>query len=297
MKTFKSLQLEGNHFLSASRPFKRRLACIAATALLAAASATECMAAEVFAGAAPKGRLVLFSSDDPGDVAVVKVKGLQHGEEILGLDMRPATGQLYALGSSSRIYTIDYVAGTATAVGPGPFTPALNGTRFGFDFNPTVDRIRIVSDTGQNLRAHPDTGAIAAVDGDLNYATNDPAAGVMPAVVAAAYINNDTNPATGTVLFDIDTALDTLVMQNPPNSGTLVTVGALGLDVAYAGGFDVAASDGTAYAAIAVRKDHQGRPRRAGLYTIDLTTGQATFVGRIGGPTPLTSLATLGSLE
>ena len=255
------------------------------------------MAAEVFAGAAPKGRLVLFSSDDPGDVAVVKVKGLQHGEEILGLDMRPATGQLYALGSSSRIYTIDYIAGTATAVGPGPFTPALTGTRFGFDFNPTVDRIRSVSDTGPNLRAHPDTGAIAATDGNLNYATNDLAAGVMPAVVAAAYINNDTNPATATVLFDIDTSLDTLVMQNPPNSGTLVTVGSLGLDIAYAGGFDVAASDGTAYAAIAVRRGPPSKPRRAGLYTIDLTTGQATFAGRIGGPTPLTSLATLGSLE
>jgi hypothetical protein len=298
MKTFKSQQVERNHSVPAARPFKRRLACLAATALLAAVCApTESMAAEVFAGAAPKGRLVLFSSDDPGDVAVVKVKGLQHGEEILGLDMRPATGQLYALGSSSRIYTIDYVAGTATAVGPGSFTPALSGTQFGFDFNPTVDRIRIVSDTGQNLRAHPDTGAIAAVDGDLNYATNDVAAGVMPTVVAAAYINNDTNPATGTVLFDIDTALDTLVMQNPPNSGTLVTVGALGLDVVYTGGFDVAASDGTAYAAFAVRRGPPAKPRRAGLYTIDLTTGQATFVGRIGGPTPLTSLATLGSLE
>ena len=295
MKTF-----ERNYSMPASRPFSRRFACIAATVLLAVASAST-QAAEVFAGAAPKGRLVLFSSDDPSDVAVVRVKGLQHGEEILGLDMRPATGQLYALGSSSRIYTIDYVAGTATAVGSGPFTPALNGTRFGFDFNPTVDRIRIVSDAGQNLRAHPDTGAIAAVDGDLNYATNDAAAGVMPMVVAAAYTNNDTNPATATVLFDIDTALDTLVMQNPPNAGTLVTVGPLGLDVAWAGGFDVAASDGTAYAAIAPERHDRGHrsamPRRAGLYTIDLTTGQATFVGRIGGPTPLTSLATLGSLE
>ena len=277
----------------------------------------------MFAGAAPKGRLVLFSSDDPSDVAVVRVMGLQRGEEILGLDMRPATGQLYALGSSSRIYTIDYIAGTATPVGSAPFTPALKGTRFGFDFNPTVDRIRIVSDAGQNLRAHPDTGAIAATDGDLNYATNDVAAGVMPMVVAAAYINNDTNPATGTVLFDIAIALDTLVMQNPPNSGTLVTVGALGLDafgleIAYIGGFDVAASDGTAYAAIGVNTRHQrwndnddddndgqrgdrgrhwAKARRAALYTIDLTTGQATFAGKIGGPTPLTSLATLGSLE
>lgn len=113
MKTFKSSQRERNHVVTPSRSFTRRLACIAATALLAAASAsTQCMAAEVFAGAAPKGRLVIFSSEDPSDVAVVHVRGLQRGEEILGLDMRPATGQLYALGSSSRIYTIDYIAGT-----------------------------------------------------------------------------------------------------------------------------------------------------------------------------------------
>src|SRR5688572_12188184 len=152
MKLFKPLPCERNHSVPAP-PFGRRLARIAAAALLVVASASQSIAAEVLAGAAPKGRLVLFSSDDPSDVEVVRIKGLQRGEEILGLDMRPATGQLYALGSSSRLYTIDYIAGTATPVGTGPFTPALIGTRFGFDFNPTVDRIRIVSDTGQNLRA------------------------------------------------------------------------------------------------------------------------------------------------
>jgi hypothetical protein len=77
MKMFESLQRERNYAVPASRPFARRLACIAATALLVAASAsTQCMASEMFAGAAPKGRLVLFSSDDPSDVAVVRIKGL-----------------------------------------------------------------------------------------------------------------------------------------------------------------------------------------------------------------------------
>jgi hypothetical protein len=54
MKTFESLLRERNHAVPASRPFKWRLASIAATALLVVASAsTECTAAEVFAGAAP----------------------------------------------------------------------------------------------------------------------------------------------------------------------------------------------------------------------------------------------------
>jgi hypothetical protein len=39
------------------------------------------------------------------------------------------------------------------------FMPVLAGTSFGFDFNPTVDRIRLVSDSGQNLRLNPNSGA------------------------------------------------------------------------------------------------------------------------------------------
>ena len=111
--------------------------------------------AEVLVGSATGQRIVMFSSDSPGDVAVYKVTGLQAGEEILGVDQRPATAQLYALGSSSRLYTIDLVTSTATEVGTGPFTPALNGTSFGFDFNPTVDRIRIVSNNGDISRTSP----------------------------------------------------------------------------------------------------------------------------------------------
>lgn len=236
--------------------------------------------------------MVLFSSDNPEDAGVVQVRGLQPGETLLGLDTRPATGELYALGSSSRLYKIDISAGTATAVGTNSFTPALTGSTFGFDFNPTVDRIRIVSDSGQNLRAHPDTGAIVFVDGNLAYATNDVAFGQIPLIAGAAYINNDTNPATGTVLYDIDTALDTLVIQNPPNAGTLVTVGSLGLDASSIVGFDVAGSDGTAYAALT-----EEGGKRASLYTINLATGAATLVGKIGGPKTLTSLTALGSLD
>lgn len=272
----------------------KKFQCTLTLAAIALA-ATTAFGAEVMVGSASGQRLVLFTSDDPEDASVVSIKGMQPGEEILGVDQRPATGQLYGLGSSSRLYTFDLVNGTATAVGTGPFTTALSGTSFGFDFNPTVDRIRIVSNTGQNLRAHPVTGAIAAVDGSLAYATNDVAAGVSPMVVAAAYINNDNNTNTGTVLFDIDAGRDTLVMQSPPNNGTLVTLGPLGMDVTHVAGFDVAGSDGTAYAAL-VEAGQPGNSERATLCTINLMTGAATPVGKIGGPKPLLSLATIGQV-
>jgi len=284
-----------NHMTSKGSSFFHRSRFAVAAVLLASAAA-QASAAEMLAGVAANGRLVLFSSADPEDVAVVPVTGLHAGEEILGLDVRPLTGELYALGSSARLYAIDPSTGAAFAVGSGPFTNALNGTSFGFDFNPTVDRIRIVSNAGLNLRVNPTNGLLAAVDGSLAYATNDSGFGSAPVVGAAAYINNDNNPATGTVLYNIDTARDMLVIQNPPNAGVLATVGSLGWDVTGVSGFDVAGSDGTAYASL-VLEGEPGNSARAALVTIDLTTGAAMFLGKIGGPKPLTSLTALGSLD
>ena len=160
------------------------------------------------------------------------------------------------------------MTGIAVAVG-GPFTPVLSGATFGFDFNPVVDRIRVVSNTGQNLRLNPDTGAVAAVDAALN-----PGA---PNVVGSAYTNNFAG-ATTTTLYAIDATTDQLLIQNPPNAGTLVPVGPLGPDVADAVGFDISANDNRAFAIVTVGGT-------SGLVTINLTTGAATPVGVMpGGP-------------
>src|SRR6187200_1617188 len=100
---------------------------------------------ELIYGVTTTNLLVSFNSGAPGTIlSSVAITGLQAGETILGIDFRPATKQLYGLGSTSRLYTINLSTGAATAVGP-PFTPALSGTAFGVDFNPTVDRIRITS--------------------------------------------------------------------------------------------------------------------------------------------------------
>jgi hypothetical protein len=106
-------------------------------------------------------RLLTVDSATPGTVTkTVPITGLQSGETLLGMDFRPATGQLYALGSTARIYLIDENTGVATVSSTLAADPAdttapfagLDGTRFGFDFNPTVDRLRVVSDTDQSLR-------------------------------------------------------------------------------------------------------------------------------------------------
>ncbi len=236
------------------------------------AGMTNVHAAKIF-GVTTTNQLVSFDSLTPGTVTTVgAITGLQANENILGIDERPATTELYGLGSTSRIYKINKTTGAATVVG-GQLTPALNGTNFGFDFNPTVDRIRIVSDTGQNLRANPDTGTVI-IDGTLNPAT--------PKISAAAYFNNLAG-ATSTLLYVIDPIAGMLYQQNPANDGTLQAVGSLGLTAAGAAGFDIL-SDKTAFAALTVGGV-------SGVYQIDLTSGRATLISRVGGGVILRGIA------
>src|SRR5262249_31679133 len=136
----------------------------------------------------------------------------------------------------------------ATQIGAaGAFT--LNGTAFGFDFNPTVDRIRVVSNTGQNIRLNPNDGTLSATDTALAYAAGDPNAAATPRIAAAAFTNNFSGPVT-TTLFDIDSNLDILTTQNPQNNGTLNTVGALGFDTSDLVGFDISGQSGIAWASL-----------------------------------------------
>jgi hypothetical protein len=221
-------------------------------------------------------QLLRFDSATPGTIiTTLALTGLANGEQVLGIDFRPATGQLYALGSSNRVYLVNTDTGLALPVGAGgSFT--LSGNAFGFDFNPTVDRIRVVSDTGQNLRLNPNDGALAATDTALN----GPAAGAF----AAGYTNSFAGAAS-TTLYDITAATDSLYIQNPPNNGTLVLVGGLGVDVGNVGGFDIAMPGNVGFAAFQVGAT-------SGLYSINLSTGAASSLGSIGnGSLTITGLA------
>src|SRR5262249_25037828 len=117
--------------------------------------------------------LLRFNSATPGTIASsTPITGLQGGEKIRGIVVRPATGQLYALGSTSRLYTINPVTGAAPPVGSGTFAVPLSGASFGVTFDPLADQIRVVSDADQNFRLDPDTGAV--IDGDPNTAGTQP---------------------------------------------------------------------------------------------------------------------------
>jgi len=272
------------------RTLRRTLGLFALTAASALAVPGAALAAEAFYGVTQDNRLVTFQSDNVTNVEPSHaITGLPGGESIVGLDVRPLNGQLYALGKTSRLYVINPRTGAARQVGATPFIPALAGTGFGFDFNPTVDRIRVTSDAEQNLRLNPDNGTVAAVDTNLAYAPGDPGAGTNPSVAGSAYTNSFAG-ATATTLYDIDNARHALVIQNPPNNGTLTTVGALGTSN-NAVAFDIGEGN-VAYAVL------NGEQNRQGLYRIDLSNGHATQATNffIGTEQPLVGLAAAGTV-
>jgi len=249
--------------------------------------------------------LLFFDTADPEVVlARIKVRGLARGEILKGIDFRPATGQLFGVSSSSRLFRIDPTTGTATAVnGQLPFNPPLAGTEFGLDFNPAADHLRVISDADNSFRLDPVSGAIidaldsiAGVQLDLSvaYPQGDPSFGINPAVAAVAHSNNVAG-ATTTTLFGIDADADTLVRIGSvggtpmaPASGVLTTIGGLGIDVTSACGFDIDNRAGSQLAYVALH----GGGKQSGFYTVNLSTGTATLAGMIAGSkTPIVDIA------
>lgn len=238
-----------------------------------------------FTGLSAGGELLSFNLKQPGKVTKTDVSGLLLDADLVGIDYRPADGKLYGVGDLGGIYTVNAKTGAASKV--GQLSTLLDGEQFGVDFNPVVDRLRIVSDAGQNLR-HDVDGNATTTDTPLS---TPPAAGDTTGISAAAYLNNDESAETGTLLYDLNTATDQLVVQAPANNGTLSVVGKLGLNAKSAAGFDVfttvkngAAVANTAYAALHVKAQYR-------LYQVDLTTGRVTKVKGFAKGTDIVDLA------
>ncbi|BBC36497.1 uncharacterized protein SGFS_077910 [Streptomyces graminofaciens] len=224
-------------------------------------------------------RLVVFRVDRPGAALPLgKVGGLKGDTRLIGIDYRVQNGKLYGVGDKGGIYTLREVGAKATKV--SQLTVALQGAAFGVDFNPAANRLRVISDTGQNLRHNLDDpqGAPAAgttaVDGTLANPPVPPATtgATAQGVTGAAYTNNDLDTATATTLFDLDTAQDQIALQSPANAGNLAPTGKLGTDAPLGSGFDIYTSNrGGANAGYAVTGTR--------TFRVDLLTGRATSLG------------------
>ncbi|MDO7886212.1 DUF4394 domain-containing protein [Hymenobacter cheonanensis] len=177
------------------------------------------------------------------------ITGVTAGQQLVGIDARPSTGQLYGLGynagtGATQLYllsmpTSSTTSVTATPINATPITLNLQDpnssltdntantrgliTNVGFDFNPRADRIRVVAPNGVNYRLNPNTGGLVATDTNLSYVAGN-TVGHAPYIGTAAYTNSATAVA-GTTLYDIDVtntnALLSIQGQNTPNDGIL----------------------------------------------------------------------------
>jgi hypothetical protein len=240
--------------------------------------------------------LVTFSATTPGTfTATLPITGVTAGQTLVGIDVRPNTGEVFALGYNptgtvAQLYTISRSTGAATAIGTAlTLNLGTDPARIGFDFNPTVDRIRVTSGANTNFRLNPNNGALAATDGTLAYATGDANAGQTPGIGSSAYTNSYIG-STATTLYNLDETASRLVTQVPPNDGTLNTRGPLGVatnGALQASDLDIYfnPSNGTDVAYMSTTIASGLTAATSTLYTVNLTTGAATSVGALGmGP-------------
>jgi hypothetical protein len=244
-----------------------RLGLLAFT-LLAGTAISAPASAQTVAALVGDDTLVHVDTKAKKAVKTVKVTGVSG--RLLGIDVRPADGMLYAVVSDGSVVTIDPQTGTATAKSKlDAMLP--DGVMATVDFNPAADRLRIIGSDGTNLRANVDDGKVTK-DGTLKFADADQMKGKTPKIVAGAYTNS-MKGAKETVLFDID-ASGAVLRQAPPNEGVLNTVGAMGM-AAENVAFDIL-SDGqggnSAWAMVGSK-----------LYAIDLASGKGTEAATIEG--------------
>ncbi|MFA6045640.1 MAG: DUF4394 domain-containing protein [Phycisphaerales bacterium] len=261
------------------------VAAFAGLALTAAASAQQTVYAIGNGGSS----LVRFQSNNPGSATVVA--DFSGAASFLdAIDFRPSTGQLYGyLDSTDSFYTVNLNTGALTLASVGASGAPTNTFQLGMDFNPTIDRLRVVTDSGQNVVYNPVVGTAAAFT-SLAYAIGDVNENASPSIIDNAYTQNFAGAAT-TQQYGIDYANDSLV-RIANNAGTLTTVGFLGIDTDIYTGFDVYTGPGGVDTGYAILTPAGGAPR---FYNINLTTGQATLVGDVGFTNQVYSLAVIPS--
>ena len=221
-------------------------------------------------------RLISFSESSPDYSSNLgTVTGLVGGDtSLIGIDYRVQDGKLYGVGNGGGVYTLSTSNAVATFV--NRLSVALSGTSFGVDFNPVADRLRIVSDNGQNLRHNVNAGGVTISDGALNYVAGTPAAGVT----GAAYTNNDLDATTATTLYNTDSSLDQVTIQSPPNNGSLAATGKLTVDTTPSVGFDIYSTiRNNVTVEVQSLASLTASTGFISLYSVKLPTGKATLRG------------------
>ena len=229
---------------------------------LAAGLAPGLAQAENMFGLTADNRIVTFDSATPGSISSSKAITGLGGDVLTGIDLRPATKGLYSVATNGNLYKLNLTGVTYAASLVANLGVGLTGTGYGIDFNPTVDRLRFIDDTDQNLRINPNN-AITLTDTSIGGGFD---------IVGSAYTNSFAG-ATSTVLYGLDAAGDQLLRSTNPNGGVYTSVGPLGVSLSPTDriGFDISGLTKSAYFNVGSQ-----------FYTLSLSSGAATLVGSLG---------------
>lgn len=253
--------------------FRKSLLSVACTMTVCAPTAAGAITIYGLTAANQGNTLITFDSATPGTfTSIIDITGLQPTVSLFALDLRPATGTLYALGRNGGpgedwygLFQIGF-DGAAVLVGDIGFN--LGVENVGFDFNPQIDRIRVVTGAEENYVVNPNDASTTMAT-DLFYPDDDP--NRNPAVESIAYSNNVAG-AGSTQLYALDRNGE-LLATLANSAGTLQAVGNLFEDNSRLNGnagFDIA-FDGQAFFSSGVVRDV--------FYSVDLTSGSATEIG------------------
>ena len=249
------------------------------TTVAGAALALTALAAPAvtLVGITSQNQITRIDTTNISAASTVAITGLAAGDRFVGIDLRPKDNRIYGVTLSNQLYTVDELTGATSlvaALSSAVINPALG---YGIDFNPVADfgsgaSLRLLSSAGANLAVNASTGVVGN-------AANTIASGFS----GAAYSNSSPLPTAApasTTLYYINSSSDTLQMATSAfNTPTISSVGALGVDVLKANGFELLA-DGSAFAALNV---DDGSSLLTGIYSINLGTGAATLLGSYNG--------------
>jgi hypothetical protein len=191
----------------------------------------------------------------------VTVSGLEEDDDLVAIDVRPATGVLYGVTEGGQVVTIT-PAGVATPLG-SPLSDLDDGAELGLAVDPATDVVTVTAGAGVH-RIDPDTGD-ETPRVHHGYEDDDRHRGASPTLSDAAYV------ADGTA-YAVDAGTDAVVTYG--DDGRVHTVGPLNADAGPRVGFDVNPdAPGLGYAVLTLPRT--GRS----LWQVDLATGEPRLLG------------------
>ena len=252
----------------------------------AAAPGYQCDSSAIIYAVDSLNNLLRFDSSAPATIlSSGAITGLNPAEVILGIDVRPSTGELFVVGSDERLYVIDPATAAATlraeltaapADATSPFA-AFATTEAGVSFNPVADiagnpSLRVVTASGENLRINVINGQVTT-DTNVNGANS---------VRAIAYSNNDLYPDTSTSLYGYDFITDEMFLGTNPNGGAYTLIGASGLITSGNPNLDFQTLPGLRDVPFISLRTSPSSTNLNKLYTVSLLNGICTPLGTIG---------------